>query len=109
MQPTYPTSAAAIARIRQHRKARSMSVQALADAITAWGYPLRRSSLANAEGGRTQTIALDLVQAAADIFGIPIAALLADAPCTTCRDTPPPGFACNACGTGKPTPKEIAE
>lgn len=101
-----PTSAAVIARIRSYRKAQGVSVQALADAITANGYHCLRSTLANHEGGRHQTIPVDLVCEAARVLGVPVAALLSDTACSVCDDKPPRGFTCNACGAGGPTPAE---
>lgn len=99
--PQLPVSAGVVARIRGYRKERCMSVQALADAITARGYPCQRSTLANHEGGRHQTIPADLVFAAARVLGVPIGALFHDAPCSVCSGQPPAGFTCNACGAGE--------
>jgi len=99
--PQMPVSAGVIARIRACRKVRGMSVQALADAITADGYKVQRSTLANHESGRHQTVPADLVYAAARVFGVPVGALFDDAPCSTCGGEPPAGFTCNACGAGE--------
>ncbi|HET6355998.1 helix-turn-helix transcriptional regulator [Streptomyces sp.] len=104
VQPPLPVSAAVIARIRRHRQARKMSAQTLADAITANGYHLQRATLANQEAGRAQTIPIDLIAAAAKVFGLPITALLEDVACGTCGGKPPRGFACITCGAGTPTP-----
>ncbi|MFF8482311.1 helix-turn-helix domain-containing protein [Streptomyces antibioticus] len=101
-----PDSAAVVARIRNYRKAQGISAQALADAITADGYRCLRSTLANHEGGRHQTIPVDLVCAAARVLGVPVAVLLSDTACSVCDDEPPRGFTCNACGAGKPVPEE---
>ena len=101
-----PVSADVMARIRGYRKAQGMSVQALADAITANGYRVQRSTLANHEGGRHQTLPVDLVCAAASVLGVPVAALLSDTRCSACNDNPPRGFTCNACAAGRPVPAE---
>lgn len=107
--PQLPVAAGVIARIRSHRKAQGMSVQALADAITESGYPCQRSTLANHEGGRHQTLPVDLMVAAAGVLGVPVMALLCDSPCSVCDDSPPRGFTCNACGAGKALPAKAEE
>lgn len=99
--PQMPVSAGVIARIRAYRKARGMSTQGLADAITADGYHCLRSTLANHEGGRHQSLPVDLVYAAARVLGVPVGALFEDVPCSVCSGAPPSGFTCNACGAGE--------
>ncbi|MGW0837562.1 helix-turn-helix domain-containing protein [Streptomyces prunicolor] len=99
--PQMPVAAGVVARIGGYRKEQGISVQALADAITAEGYACQRSTLANHESGRHQTIPADLVYAAACVLGVPVGALFHDAPCSACDGHPPAGFTCNACGAGK--------
>ncbi|CAL9502672.1 helix-turn-helix domain-containing protein [Streptomyces sp. enrichment culture] len=98
MPKTLPTSAEVIARIRRVRQARNMSVQALADAVTANGHQLSRGTLANQECGRALAISVDQVVAIAQVFGVPVSTLLEDAQCEACKGAPPRGFSCNACG-----------
>jgi transcriptional regulator with XRE-family HTH domain len=98
-----PVSEQVMARIRRFRKTRGMSAQALADAITEHGYAISRSVLANQEARRIQTVPVDLAKAAADVFGIPIGDLFEGPFCSTCRDEPPSGFTCNACGASATT------
>lgn len=103
MTEPLPVSAQVIARIRRHRKGRGLSVQGLADALTEHGYPVNRGVLANQEAHRVQTVPVDLAKAAAEVFGIPISDLFEGPFCSTCRDEPPRGFTCNACGTSTAT------
>ena len=98
MREPLPVSARVIASVRRMRKARGMSAQATADAITANGYLLRRGQLANQECGRIQTITVDQVMAAANAFGVSVSDLLEA--CSACQGAPPKGFTCNTCGTG---------
>lgn len=98
MKTMFATSAAVTIRMRRYRLERGWSVQKLADAITAAGYRVERSVLANQEAGRKQTVPVDLVVIAALVLDIPVQHLLADAPCRHCQDAPPPGFTCNSCG-----------
>ncbi|MGW4648065.1 helix-turn-helix domain-containing protein [Kitasatospora sp. NPDC004289] len=101
---TQPTSAEVIARIRRHRLADGMSAQALADALTANGHPIARSTIAKQETGKATAITVDQVVATAQVFKIPPEALLSDMPCAICEGEPPAGFACNLCGAGTPNP-----
>lgn len=96
-------SAAVIDRIRQNRKTRNMSVQALADGMKQHGYSTLRSALANMEGSRVRNVPVDLVYAAAAVFKIPVRELLDGPRCSTCQDTPPVGFTCNSCGSTIPS------
>ncbi|WP_326797479.1 helix-turn-helix domain-containing protein [Streptomyces sp. NBC_01808] len=103
IRPEYPPAAAVsadvIARIRAYRIGRRMSAQKLADAITAAGYPITRAVISNQETGRVGTIPVDLVVAAAQVFGLSIAEMFEGGPCPTCAGRPPAGFTCKACGT----------
>jgi transcriptional regulator with XRE-family HTH domain len=99
MRPQMKTTADVVARIRAYRKARGMSARQLAEAITAAGFPISRAVLANQENGRVETIPVDQLAAAAQVFGLFISELFEGGPCPTCGDAPPPGFTCNSCGT----------
>ncbi|WP_424862135.1 helix-turn-helix domain-containing protein [Streptomyces sp. MMS24-I29] len=93
-------SADIIARIRAYRVGRRMSAQQLADAITAAGFPITRGVIANQENGRVETIPVDQVVAAAQVFGLHAVELFHGDPCAACAGLPPEGFTCNTCGTG---------
>jgi transcriptional regulator with XRE-family HTH domain len=43
-------------------------------------------------------IALAIAARIADVLGKPLSELLTQVKCEACRDMPPPGFTCNACG-----------
>lgn len=98
MPEPLPVTATAIRRIRRMRTQRRMSAAALAEALTANGYPTSRAVLANQDCGRVQTIPVDLVAAAAKVFGVTVAELLEAAACSACGGEPPEGFTCNTCG-----------
>lgn len=101
--PMHDLSRQVIDRIRQTRQSRGMSVQQLADAITARGYRIGRSSLAEMEIGRKVTVPVDLVLIAAQVLAVPVSRLLPAPPdCRTCKGRPPIGFTCNQCGASKP-------
>lgn len=92
-------SASVVARIRLARRQRGMSVQALAEAITACGFQISRVSIAKAEAGIRETIPVDLVVHAARVLSVPVVRLLVDdAWCSHCNDAPPTGFVCKECG-----------
>ncbi|WP_158719328.1 hypothetical protein [Streptomyces sp. NBRC 110035] len=76
-----------------------MSAAALAEALSANGYPTTRAVLANQDCGRVRTVPVDFVVAAARVFGVTVGELLEDIACSVCRGEPPEGFTCNTCGT----------
>lgn len=99
-----PISRDVIARIRQARQSRGLSVQRLADRLAERGYPIGRTNLAEMEIGRRTTVPVDLVVHAAQVLAMPVARLLPPPPgCGHCKGRPPAGFTCNRCGARKPT------
>lgn len=92
-------SASVSARIYRARKERGLTAQALADRITELGFPISRVVIAKIENGIRETVPVDVVYHAARVLQVPILSLLSDGPwCERCRDSPPAGFACKACG-----------
>ena len=76
-----------------------MSVQNLADKITAQGYPISRAQIANCETGRVRDMPVDFADHAARALGITLVHLITEpAYCQSCKGEPPAGFTCNACG-----------
>ncbi|ACU35605.1 helix-turn-helix domain-containing protein [Actinosynnema mirum] len=84
-------------RVKAMRQRRGMSMQALADAMTAAGYPSSRMGTSNREAGRAK-ITLDEAEGYCTVFGIAWADLIGESPCTTCDGAPPAHFTCNNCG-----------
>jgi len=94
-----PLSAELIAKVRTLRKIQKMSAQRLTDAMTADGFPIQRSVLANMESGRVATVSVDFLAAAAKVLGTDLWTLLTQpVSCPQCKGEPPAGFTCNACG-----------
>lgn len=92
-----PISADVIAKLRTLRKILGVSAQDMADRMTELGFPVLRSTLANAECGRKAALTLDY---AAQALGTDLAALMANpVACPSCKGEPPIGFTCNVCGT----------
>ena len=88
-----------IHRVRVRRAELRMSARELAEAVTALGLPLSRSTLANLESGRREDPTVtELVAFALALRTTPGELLLAPT-CPTCNDAPPAGFTCNACGS----------
>lgn len=87
-----------ISRVVARRRELGLSARELAEGVTAAGFPLTRSTLANLESGRRGDITTtELVAFAIALRTTPMELLLAPA-CATCKDVPPVGFTCNACG-----------
>lgn len=76
-----------------------MTGNMLAEAVTAQGVPLTRSTLANLETGRRGDISTTELVAFARALQTTAGELLEPSPCGTCQDAPPAGFQCTACGT----------
>lgn len=98
---TAPVSAEVIAQLRAIRNELKVSAQELADRMTAAGYPIKRSVIANLESGRRAEVSVDHVAIAAKALGVDPAAIVrrVTAPCPHCTGQPPAGFTCNTCGT----------
>jgi transcriptional regulator with XRE-family HTH domain len=94
-----PLSAELNQKLRRLRKLQQVSAQVLADRITAQGYPVQRTTIANYENDRAATLSVDYVAHAATALGTTLAALLAGpVECSVCRGAAPEGFTCNTCG-----------
>jgi hypothetical protein len=90
--------------VRALRQARRMTYVELSQKLTTAGSPIPVLGLRRIENGTRRVDADDLVALAAT-FGIAPALLLEEPTgCGTCQGAPPPGFACNECGTGSATP-----
>jgi transcriptional regulator with XRE-family HTH domain len=76
-----------------------VSAQELADRMTAAGYPIKRSVIANLESGRRAEVSVDHLAAAAQALGVDAATILrwATDPCPNCKGEPPVGFVCTIC------------
>lgn len=99
MRAVLPLSAEVIAKIRALRQIKKVSGQALADRMTELGHPIKRSVLANTEGGRVASVSVDFVDTAARALGTDMVTLLTEpVACPTCKGEPPTGFTCNTCG-----------
>jgi len=96
-----PVSRTVVDRIHHLRMHRGMSARVLAEAISARGYHIKRTTLANQESGRVQTVSIDFVVHAAVVLGVPVDQLVHGFACNTCAGSPPPGFTCNGCGAGR--------
>lgn len=97
-----PVTAAVVRGLRSARKTRGVSAQELAERMTATGYPMKRSVIANVESGRRAEISVDYLAAAAAALELDAPSVLRSvvAPCPQCKGDPPTGFTCNTCGTG---------
>lgn len=95
-----PVSAAVIAALRSIRQAQHVSARELAERMTALGYPMARSVVANAESGRRAEVSVDHLAFAALALGVDAATVLRGItnPCPHCHGKPPEGFTCNTCG-----------
>ncbi len=96
---TEPIAVRVIAALTAARRQKKISAQKLADGMTAAGYPIKRSVIANLETGRRAEISVGHLVAAAQVIGIDAALVLRQAaPCPQCQNEPPAGFACTTCG-----------
>ncbi len=86
------------ARQRILRRLRKLSCRALAEQLTAAGFPATRDMITGQELGRIKTITIDQLVATAKVFGVPVAELVSEERCSTCQDRPPAGFICASCG-----------
>lgn len=94
-------SAELFVKVRTLRKLQGVSAQALADRMTAQGFHVIRSVIANGEGGRVRSMSVDFASHAARALGLTLIELLTEpAVCKACKGEPPAGFTCNTCGGG---------
>lgn len=92
-------SATVSRRIRELRKRRGWTVQHLVDQLATSGFPLGRVTVSKMENGKRDQVTVDELYAFAAVFGVPVDELAHDgARCPTCKDEPPTGFRCLACG-----------
>lgn len=97
----YPLSAELFTKVRTLRNLQGVSAQALADRMTAQGFHINRSVIANCESGRVRSMSVDFASHAARALGLTLIELLTEpAVCKSCQGTPPVGFTCNKCGAG---------
>lgn len=98
---TEPITARVIAELVTARRQKKISAQKLADEMTAAGYPIQRSVIANLENGRRSELSVGHLAVAAQILGVDAGAILRRAaPCPRCQNEPPAGFTCTTCGGG---------
>lgn len=94
-------SAELFVKVRTLRKLQGVSAQALADRMTAQGFHVIRSVIANGESGRVRSMSVDFASHAARALGLTLIELLTEpAVCKSCKGEPPAGFTCNTCGGG---------
>lgn len=95
----YSLSAELFSKVRTLRKLQGVSAQGLADRMTAQGFHVIRSVIANGEVGRVRSMSVDFASHAARALGITLTELLTEpAVCKACKGEPPAGFTCNTCG-----------
>lgn len=96
---TAPISAEVIAKLRALRQIQKVSARQLADQVTALGYEVSGSVIANYESGKKATLPVDFLVLAAKALGTTAEALLTEpVRCPSCMGEPPAGFTCNTCG-----------
>lgn len=93
-----------VGRLRELRKLRRFSGKAVAEAMTADGYPMVRSSVSNLENGTRRTISVPELVAFSRCFKVPVDYFFTgEGLCHVCLNAPPPGFRCETCGqAGEP-------
>jgi transcriptional regulator with XRE-family HTH domain len=97
---TEPISARVVAELRELRQRQKVSARVLAERMTGAGYQIDRAVIAKMETGRREELSVGHLVAAAQALGADAAAILRRAaPCSECKNEPPAGFVCRACGT----------
>lgn len=86
--------------LRAVRRAKKVSCEELSRRLGDNGYRLSAVSVRSYENGRTGSLPVSFVEAAATVLGVPVAQMLVPAGCLRCAGHPPVGFTCNSCGTG---------
>lgn len=83
---------------RRLRETRGQSLRAFSLVLESVGRPLSADAILKIEQG-LRRVDVDDLSALAVALGVTVAQLLEPpTDCDTCRGTPPPGFACRACG-----------
>ena len=96
-----PVSEKAADRLRAIRKVRGISVEELANQLTAFGYTATRATLTNIENGRYRAVPIDLIVAAMKYFNMNFSAFMQGPLCSGCKDDPPQNFICQLCNRFK--------
>lgn len=92
------TTQRVVERLRQLRRAAGMSGAKLAEEMRSHGLSAwLPATVSKLETGRREAITVDELEALSQIFRVPLAALV-ETECQRCRNTPPEGFTCKACG-----------
>lgn len=94
---TYDASHHVAERLRDFRKVRRITGDQFARGLTINGYPMTRPNWSAIENGRTKSVPLDLVVAAARFLKVPLGQLFDGPLCGTCNDDPPVRFICRTC------------
>lgn len=104
-----PASAQAAARIRAFRTVRRISGTKFANGVTAQGYHLSRSVLANIENGRFKSISLDLLLVVMDYLDVTWYGFFEGPLCNGCHDDPPKTYICKVCGRSRDNAGELVK
>jgi hypothetical protein len=86
------------------RTERRLSTPRLSAALKELDRPIAATGITKIEKGDRRVDVDDLVALAAALSVTPVQLLEPPTECATCHGTPPPGFACTACGAGGATP-----
>jgi transcriptional regulator with XRE-family HTH domain len=88
-------------RLRQYREANGWTQMQLANKVSVFaGRPVDQATIARIEKG-TRHISLDDAIHLANALSMRIEDLLVAVKCDTCKDLPPVGFICQACGASR--------
>lgn len=79
------------------RKRLNLTAKEVAKRISARGYPISATNFSNFETGRLVSIPLELAVTIAEVLDTSLVEMI-DGVCEQCKDAPPAGFACRACG-----------
>jgi transcriptional regulator with XRE-family HTH domain len=96
-----PVTRRVVQNMRDLRKSRGISAQQLAGLVRGLGVPtLNRSVIANLENGRRDAVTVDELYALAEALNSTPDYLAASlgVKCARCKDEPPAGYSCLACG-----------
>lgn len=99
--PAGATARAVATNIAAARKARGLSSNVLSELLKTLGRPIAASAVTKIERGERQ-VTVDDLTALATALAVSPADLLDQHPCSTCRNAPPLGFTCPACGRSAP-------
>ena len=95
-----PVAERVAANIKRQRFTRRMTTEQLAESVSGLGRPMYANTITKIEKLQRR-VDVDDLTALATALGVTAAQLLEEPTgCGTCQGAPPPGFACNECGTG---------